>query len=391
MELRTTFFRLFLGACLLLCLTSLPSLAQVIRYVKPVATGTGTGASWANASGNLQAMINAGGFSSNDQIWVMAGTYKPTTGGSFEPRNHRFILRNGVSIYGGFVGTETALNQRPAMSVTVPSGTTLSGDIGTPNNTADNTVTLIDLPADLFSQPTIDGFVLTLCTSNSTVSGQSRNGAIRNASSPTTRNCWFINNTNAQNGGAIANGFASGDAPLIENCRFESNTALQGGAIYNGGGSDSYSLKVLNSVFVSNTASQDGAIASAVSSYGTFSPVFTNCSFQSNVSTFLSVGGFGGGGISGGGGVMYSELTSGSTGGIGAVFTNCSFQGNRINSPAFGPTGFGALLFNNDLGSGQQGRGHAVLLHRLRDQKLGDTRVGRTPRLDPGRKRKTPV
>jgi predicted outer membrane repeat protein len=357
MELRTTFFRLFLGACLLLCLTALPTLAQVIRYVKPVATGTGTGDSWANASGDLQAMINAGGFSSNEQIWVMAGTYKPTTGGhptgGFTPtpsRNFRFILRNGVAIYGGFLGTETALSQRPAMSVTVPSGTTLSGDIGTPNNTADNTVTLIDVPGSLFSPPTIDGFVLTACNSTSTVSGGSLNGAIRNASGPTIRNCWFINNTNEQNGGAIANSFDSGDNLIIQNCRFESNTAVQGGAIYTSGGSDFYSIRVLNSVFVSNTASQGGAIASVVSSYGGFSNAFTNCSFQSNVSTYMSSA-FGGGTLSGGG-VMYSELTSGSTGSISPVFTNCSFQGNRISSVNAAFTGYGALLFNRNLGSG---------------------------------------
>ncbi len=343
MEQRTIFFRLFLGACLLLCLTALPTLAQVIRYVKPVATGTGTGDSWANASGDLQAMINAGGFSSNEQIWVMAGTYKPTTGGhptgGFTPtpsRNFRFILRNGVAIYGGFLGTETALSQRPAMSVTVPSGTTLSGDIGTPNNTADNTVTLIDLSSNFAtnSPPAIDGFVLTACNSTSTVSGRSLNGAIRNASSSTIRNCWFINNTNEQNGGAIANGFDSGDNLVIQNCRFESNTAVQGGAIYSGS-----SLRVINSVFVSNTASQGGAIASVSSLF----PSFINCSFQSNVSTFVAVGGFGGGGTLSGGGVMYSEQPSQTT--QGPVFTNCSFQGNRISSNTFGATGYGALCF----------------------------------------------
>lgn len=47
--------------------------AQTIRYVKPTASGLGDGSSWANASNDIQATINASGF--NTQIWVAAGTY----------------------------------------------------------------------------------------------------------------------------------------------------------------------------------------------------------------------------------------------------------------------------------------------------------------------------
>jgi predicted outer membrane repeat protein len=328
MEQRTIFFRLFLGACLLLCLTALPTLAQTIRYVKPVATGTGTGASWANASGDLQAMINAS--AANDQIWVMAGTYKPTTGTN---RTISFTVNRNVSIYGGFVGTETALNQRPAISVTVPPSTTLSGDIGTPNSTTDNTVTLIDATSGSSSVPIIDGFVLTACNSNSTVSGNSLNGAIRNGSSSTIRNCWFINNTNAQNGGAITNNYTSyANSATIQNCRFESNTALQGGAIYTSSGFvGSHSLKVINSVFVSNTAPQGGgAIAITGAADNTSNFVFTNCSFQSNASSFAT-NGFNQ--ITGGGGVLYISANTNPT------FTNCSFQGNRTTG------GFGSIMF----------------------------------------------
>lgn len=300
-------------------------------------------------------MISAAPNNAAYQVWVMAGTYKPTTGGhpvnggGGDPRNYRFIVNRIVSVYGGFVGTETALNQRPSMSVTVPSGTTLSGDIGTPNNTADNTVTLIDVTDRVSNSFIIDGFVLTSCNSNSTVSGRSLNGAIRNTGDRSTiRNYWFVNNNNAQNGGAIA----SVSTAIIENCRFESNTALQGGAIY----SSSF-LKVINSVFVSNTASQGGAIASVASTFSSSSPPnFINCSFQRNVSTYLpTFSGFSI--IAGGGGVMYSEQSSQTT--LGAEFTNCSFQGNRISSTTNGAgtfTGSGALLFvKGGSGSGTNG------------------------------------
>ena len=49
--------------------------SQTIRYVKPTVSGSGDGSSWANASNNLQSMINNS--ASNDQVWVAAGTYKP--------------------------------------------------------------------------------------------------------------------------------------------------------------------------------------------------------------------------------------------------------------------------------------------------------------------------
>ena len=62
-----TFFLTVLGSTLF---------AQTFRYVKPVATGTGDGATWADASADLQGMINAS--ASGDEVWVAAGTYKPT-------------------------------------------------------------------------------------------------------------------------------------------------------------------------------------------------------------------------------------------------------------------------------------------------------------------------
>ncbi len=69
--------RFLLRAFRLLVLLSASPLTQgkTIRCVKPAATGTGNGSSWANASGNLQAIINAS--SANDQVWVAARTFKP--------------------------------------------------------------------------------------------------------------------------------------------------------------------------------------------------------------------------------------------------------------------------------------------------------------------------
>ena len=103
---------------LLLLVSSRPVSAQTIRYVKPTASGTGNGSNWANASGNLQAMITASTVPT--QIWVMIGVYQPGPN-----RGDSFAMKNNVAIYGGFAGNETALNQRV---LTYPANTTLTGN-----------------------------------------------------------------------------------------------------------------------------------------------------------------------------------------------------------------------------------------------------------------------
>lgn len=114
--------------------------AQTIRYVKPVASGSGNGSSWANASSDLQVMIDAS--AANDEVWVAAGTYKPAayptgSSGGTSSRDYAFLLKDGVKVYGGFAGTETLLAQRNYTT----NPTTLSGDIGTiGNNTSSPSV-----------------------------------------------------------------------------------------------------------------------------------------------------------------------------------------------------------------------------------------------------------
>lgn len=86
--------------------------ASRIRYVKPTATGTGDGSSWDNASGDLQKMIDELAESTPSQtgeVWVAAGTYTPQaqliSGTAYSAS---FRMRDGISVYGGFAGTETS-------------------------------------------------------------------------------------------------------------------------------------------------------------------------------------------------------------------------------------------------------------------------------------------
>lgn len=90
--------------------------ASRIRYVKPTATGTGDGSSWENASGDLQKMIDELAESAPSQtgeVWVAAGTYTPQvqliSGTDYSAS---FRMRDGISVYGGFEGTETSKLER---------------------------------------------------------------------------------------------------------------------------------------------------------------------------------------------------------------------------------------------------------------------------------------
>lgn len=92
-------------------------LSTRIRYVKSVATGTGDGSSWENASGNLQNMIDE--LAKNNpqnlpgEVWVAAGTYVPQvqviSGTTYSAS---FLMRDGISVYGGFAGDESGKQER---------------------------------------------------------------------------------------------------------------------------------------------------------------------------------------------------------------------------------------------------------------------------------------
>src|SRR5690348_10568502 len=75
-----------------------PLHAAGVIYVVPGGAGAQTGADWSSAK-DLQAALQ--GATSGDQIWVTAGTYKPTIGSD---RSVTFQLKSGVALYGGFAG-----------------------------------------------------------------------------------------------------------------------------------------------------------------------------------------------------------------------------------------------------------------------------------------------
>ncbi|MDB5239559.1 MAG: Alkaline phosphatase, partial [Spirosoma sp.] len=256
----TTFDYNWLAACA----TPLPALN--IRYVKPLTSGTGDGSSWANASGDLRAMLRAS--APGNQVWVAAGTYKPTTG---TDRTLSFNVPSGVQVYGNFAGTETSLSQR---QLSYPLRTVLSGNIGDPAPSVfDNTYHVVTFQ-NVAAGTLLDGFVVRDGGTGSntefpvppggyTGAGIYNGSSSGQTSSPTVQNCYVTHNRGAFAGGGMFNG-GTGTATLV-NCLFSGNYGEHGGAIFSSfrfaGPGDilsNFTVNIINCSLVSNGSDQEG-------------------------------------------------------------------------------------------------------------------------------------
>ncbi len=298
---------------------------MAIIYVKSGSTGNGS--AWNNAYGSLQSAITAA--PAGDEIWVAAGTYKPTTG---TDRTASFTLKNNVAIYGGFAGTETALNQRNIAS----NATILSGEIGVAG-IADNSYHVVT-GSSTNNTAILDGFTITKGNANGTTGNQGTGGGMYvNNGSPTVRNTVFVDN-NATSGGGLYN--EQGSNPFLSDVRFEFNTATDGAAIYN----RLSSPFITNATFRLNTAvNNGGALYNASSS----SPTVTNAVFTRNTATTAD------------GGAVYNISSlpnftntdfSGNVAGRGGAISNNSSTLGLSNSIIYGNQdrrGTGPEIFNN--------------------------------------------
>jgi hypothetical protein len=96
-----------------------------VIYVDADSAGPADGLTWSTAFTNVQDALTNGG--PGDEIWVAEGVYTPTNTAG---RTATFRLKDGMSLYGGFVATETLRSQRDwQVHVTVLSGDLDGNDI----------------------------------------------------------------------------------------------------------------------------------------------------------------------------------------------------------------------------------------------------------------------
>ncbi len=268
---------------------------QQIIYVSQSATGANNGNSWLHAYNDLQSAL--GEASGGDQIWVAQGVYVP----GIAPIE-TFALIDGVEMYGGFIGTESLLNQRnPSANPTVLSGDINQDDVYGPAiwytgfsvNTANSYHVVSGL--GLSRATVLDGFFIEAgyiqVSLGWTYLNNSGGGLFLQNSSPTVRNCVFRRNLAWKgSGGAIYN---SGGHPLISDCSFDENYTSQGkgAGIANEAGAD---LTVISSSFTNNrimgadiSQALGGAIYSSAES-GTVRVI--DCTFENNtLGTFYTI------------------------------------------------------------------------------------------------------
>jgi len=218
-------------------------------YVKDGSNGNGH--SWENAFGDLHKALKAA--KKGDQIWVAAGVYVPTYDGD---RTVAFYLVDEVSLYGGFAGIESSLEQRDVEN----NETVLSGEIGTASKD-DNSYTII-YADNISSKTIIDGFIISDGNANGTNPGVHRN---------TCGAAWFNLSS----------------SPLIKNCKFIANVAREGAAIYNYAGKNGVcSPKILSCSFIDNHADLDGGSIFNNGDDGNCSPKIELCHFENNIATY---------------------------------------------------------------------------------------------------------
>ena len=214
-----------------------------IRYVKPEATGTGTGLSWANASSDLQAIINMS--ATGDEVWIAAGTYIPSSfpsgcvgcgAASVNNRNNTFKVKFGVKLVGGFVGTETSKDQRNFNL----DETILSGDLGKDDLTTNNAYHVVTVLNCNNNNTFLERITIKNGNANGvgqsvTVDGQTYyqewgGGILVVNSNISIKQCSIVENIAISGGGMLNTAFSS---PKISNSIFSLNNAQGGGAIYN--------------------------------------------------------------------------------------------------------------------------------------------------------------
>jgi predicted outer membrane repeat protein len=284
--------------------------AAAVRYVIPGGATSGACASWAAAC-NLPYALGLA--ASGDELWVKAGTHKPTTGSD---RSATFQLKNNVSIYGGFAGTETTRDQRNwTTNVTI-----LSGDIGVSGSDSDNVYHVVT-GSSTNNTALLDGFTVTGGNANGAANPDDQGGGMFNYyGSPTVRNVIFSNNTATTAGGGMYNDHSS---PAVQSVTFRHNTSTgNGGALYNSFESNATLTGVTfeaNSV----TGGNGGALLNDYSS-----PILVNVTFSNNSVT------------GGNGGALYNDLVS------VPVLTNVTFSGNSATMSAGYTGGYGGALYN---------------------------------------------
>lgn len=246
-------------------------------FVDIDASGTGDGSSWENAATNLSYVLES--VSAGTEIWVAEGIYIPQTimgsdnnTDDSDSKYYNYYIPNNISLYGGFSGSESSLDDRDfGLYKTELSGDVNQDDIisgsGTTleiSNNSENLYHVIYQTVDAENSE-VNGFYITGGNAaNSNGGGMYFPNSIN---APLLRYCVFYGNRTISSGGGI---YVNQLCDItLENVVFINNKATEGSAIYNYGisklrntvayGNNGYSyifntrdMRIYSSTFVNN-------------------------------------------------------------------------------------------------------------------------------------------
>lgn len=295
-----------------------PADARVYR-VNGSAVASGDGGSWSAPLDEAGFAAALSGAASGDEFWIAKGVYRPVIPASADAistveQGKSFTLGNGVALYGGFVGSETAREQRDPDKHCV----VLTGDLGLDDGRDARGVTL--------SADVIRGTNSKNVLKGTNVKGVRLDGI-------------------AVSGGdqGVGAGLSLGRSDVvIQNCLFQGNRAVSFGGGINAAAA---SLDIRSSRFVENRGgpnSHGGAIATALSNLR-----LVDCRFEGNATGADKPGNKAGNG----GAVYFGDKNTGTA----TLFVERSHFSN--NSAGAG----GGGLYVQNVGLNARARGSATV------------------------------
>jgi len=231
---------------ILFALALTQSLFATKYFVKPSGNNANDGMSWATAKANLSGGLAPA--TNGDTIFVAVGTYT----GTF----HVLEEKSGVSMFGGFVGFETKLSERPNMNYGVNEFGQSSVIIGVNGGYGGNDAAIY-MNKIYSNLVTLDGFLVqaravgatsngagVVCASNTKVSnctvtlaskmGISMYRSGNTITNCTIENCLIMNNgirtsSDGYDGGGI---YIYNATATVKNCIINGNRGRDGGGVY---------------------------------------------------------------------------------------------------------------------------------------------------------------
>ena len=342
---------------LMLCITILNSISTITAKTYLVQLGTTGAASWravgvgdtlvnlstAGAAGAAVALnewlndkilatpvFSGHSFVSGDQIWLSKGTYTITG---------RDSLTAGVSMYGGFAGTEYAVTDRAKTSalpwdytnttiidgastyigIMTSSSATLTSVIDgiTFQNCANSIRNSSGGAAKIQGAKTVmQNCIVTLCKATGAV-GTGASAGVSILSKGTLKDSYIHHNTSTSTGSGGGGICVYGDTCVLSGCKIENNTSVAGGGLYLY--SKTSGVKVMNCSISNNTASSGngGGICSYITAVNGAPITISACTVTSNIAALS------------GGGAYLTQST------VTNVFqiSNCTFTSNISNAP----------------------------------------------------------